>query len=119
MKIKLDENLPEGLLSRLASLGHDVDNVRMEGIAGSADEVVWSAAQAEERLLITQDLDFSDAKKYPPGTHAGIMLVRLPDAGRRELVERIGQMFEQNDTVRWTGCFIILSQHKLRIISPT
>ena len=30
MKIKLDENLPESLLSALAALGHEVDNVRQE-----------------------------------------------------------------------------------------
>lgn len=30
MKVKLDENLPESLLPTLRSLGHDVDNVRVE-----------------------------------------------------------------------------------------
>ncbi len=41
MKIKLDENLPESLLSALAELGHDVDNVRVEGLVGQADREVW------------------------------------------------------------------------------
>lgn len=62
MKIKLDENLPESLLASLAALGHDVDNVRLEGIAGCADPAVWQAAQTGSRFLITQDLDFSDTK---------------------------------------------------------
>jgi len=34
MKLKLDENLPESLLPTLASLGHDVDNVRVEDWQG-------------------------------------------------------------------------------------
>jgi hypothetical protein len=34
--------------------------------------------QAHGRVFITQDLDFSDARKYVPGTHHGLLLVRLP-----------------------------------------
>ena len=33
------------------------------------DDVVWSAAQAHGRFLVTQDLDVSDVRKYAPGTH--------------------------------------------------
>ena len=33
MRIKLEENLPESLLASLAAIGHDVDNVRLQGIA--------------------------------------------------------------------------------------
>jgi hypothetical protein len=62
MKLKLDENLPESLLSELTALGHDVDNVRLEGLAGHADPDVWKAAQGAGRFLITQDLDFSDLR---------------------------------------------------------
>jgi hypothetical protein len=39
MKLKLDENLPESLLSELSRLGHDVDNVRVESPARVA---VWT-----------------------------------------------------------------------------
>ena len=31
MKLKLDENLPESLLTERATLNHDVDTVRQEG----------------------------------------------------------------------------------------
>ena len=85
MKLKLDENLPESLLPTLASLGHDVDNVRLEGLAGRADPDVWQEAQKAERFLITQDLDFSDIRKFSPGTHHGLMLVRLRAPGRLAL----------------------------------
>ena len=43
MKLKLDENLPESLLPKLGGLGHDVDNVRVEGLSGQADADVWQA----------------------------------------------------------------------------
>jgi predicted nuclease of predicted toxin-antitoxin system len=66
LKIKLDENLPERLVSELNQLGHDVDTVRAEHLAGQADEQVWQAAQSGNRFLITQDLDFSDCGSTRP-----------------------------------------------------
>jgi predicted nuclease of predicted toxin-antitoxin system len=54
MKLKLDENLPESLLATLKELGHDVDNVRLEGLTGGNDPDVWQAAQKTERFLLTQ-----------------------------------------------------------------
>jgi predicted nuclease of predicted toxin-antitoxin system len=118
MRIKLDENLPEGLASPLAALGHDVDCVRDEGLAGLDDSEVWSAAQADHRFLITQDLDFSDMRKFQPGTHQGILLVRLHQAGRLLLSRRIVQLFTTEDPSSWSGCFLVLSDHRLRIRRP-
>ena len=77
MKIKLDENLPAALATRLRGLGHDVETVREEGLEGKKDDRIWISAQSEGRFLITQDLDFSDARRFVPGSHSGILLVRL------------------------------------------
>jgi predicted nuclease of predicted toxin-antitoxin system len=85
MRIKLDENLPYGLVVELSALGHGVDTVPQEGLTGQADDAVWSAAQLSQRFLITQDLDFSDIRKFTPGTHHGLLLVRLQQAGRGTL----------------------------------
>ena len=119
MKIKLDENLPEALVAELAALHHDTDNVREEGLAGRDDPTVWTAAQAAGRFLITQDLDFSDVRRFQPGTHHGLLLVRLPEAGRTMLTQRIVEIFRREDVESWAGCFAVLSWHKLRVLRPT
>ena len=119
MRIKLDENLPEGLLPLLVTLGHDVDSVRDEGLAGFTDSEVWTAAQRDGRFLITQDLDFSDTRKFIPGTHHGILLVRLHQAGRLYLTRRIAQVFATEDPSLWRRCFVVLSDHRLRVRRPS
>ena len=43
MRIKLDENMPDRLVAVLSELGHDVDTVLSEQIAGQDDDVVWRA----------------------------------------------------------------------------
>jgi predicted nuclease of predicted toxin-antitoxin system len=62
-------------------------------VAGHEDRNVSAAAQAAGRFLITQDFDFSDVREFKPGTHHGLLLVRLPAAGRLELTVRILEGF--------------------------
>jgi hypothetical protein len=118
MKLKLDENLPESLIQALSASGHDVDNVRMENIVGQNDTQVWNAAQASGRFLITQDLDFSDIRQFAPGSHHGLMLVRLRVPGRLALATRIAAIFRGEDASSWGGCFVLLTDHKLRVHRP-
>ncbi len=115
MRIKLDENLPGSLAAALSALGHDADTVEQEGMQGQADPGVWRAAQHEGRFFITQDLDFSDVRRFRPGTHVGLMLVRLARPGRLALMRRILHAFEREDADKWSGCFVVLTDLKLRI----
>lgn len=66
MKIKLDENMPVSLAEQLRKLGHDVHTVPEEALSGQSDPNIWRAAQAEQRFLITQDLDFSMCANLRP-----------------------------------------------------
>ncbi len=118
MKIKLDENLPAALSEALSALGHDVDTVLAEGLAGTSDDQVWQAAQESARFLITQDLDFSDIRRFAPGTHGGILLVRLVQPGRQALVHQVETVFRTEKVQEWAGCFVVLTERKLRVVSP-
>ncbi len=118
MRIKLDENLPSGLANILTSLGHDTDTTPVEGLAGREDAKGWEATQAAGRFLITQDLDFSDLRRYAPGTHHGLLLVRLREPGRRALTRRVTALFRFERVERWQGCFVVATDVKLRVRAP-
>jgi hypothetical protein len=118
VRIKLDENLPHRLVPLLTELGHDVDTVPDEQLAGQDDGVVWEAAQSHGRFFITQDLDFSDARKYVPGSHHGLLLVRLPQPGRTALFERVRTLFQTEDVDAWGRCMVTATPHKVRVKRP-
>lgn len=118
MKIKLDENLPASLGAALNILGHDVDTTPSEGLAGSNDDSIWEASRTAERFLITQDLDFSDLRRFLPGTHHGILLVRMKAPGALALLERVRSIFTTQDVAGWEGCFVVATERKLRIRRP-
>ena len=116
MKIKLDENLPLGLAIALKNLGHNVHTTTEEGLAGCADAEIWAATQREGRFLITQDLDFADLCRFAPGTHYGILLVRLHSPDWRQLSARVAGIFRDEDVDRWAGCFVVASERKIRVV---
>ena len=118
MRVKLDENIPAHLVGVLSDIGHEVDSVPEEGLAGEADEIVWSAAKADDRFFVTQDLDFSDVRQFTPGTHAGVLVVRLRQPGREALAIHIAEFFRNEDVSSLTGCFVVLTERKIRIRRP-
>ncbi len=118
MKIKLDENLPAGLARILTRLGHQADSVPDENLAGSDDPRVWEAAQDTGSFLITQDLDFSDIRRFVPGMHHGILLIRLREPGRQALTSRIQHLFETENVEAWRSCFVVVTENKIRVRRP-
>ena len=75
-RFKLDENLPRDAETLLREAGHDVHTVLDEHLGGNPDPRVFDASQAENRVLISFDLDFSDIRLYPPASHKGIWVLR-------------------------------------------
>jgi predicted nuclease of predicted toxin-antitoxin system len=118
MKIKLDENIPSTLMADLSALGHDIDSVVDEGLMGHSDPDVWAGAQSSGRFLITQDLDFSDVRQFKPGTHHGILLIRMKQPGRRAVMNRILSLFNGHDVGSWRGCFVVATEVKVRVHRP-
>ena len=118
MNLKLDENLPAQLAVALRQLGHNVHTVPEENLVGHPAPAIWQAVQSERRFLITQDLDFSDVRRFQPGSHAGLLLVRLHAPGRIALTRRVSSVFAREPVESWIGCFAILTDHKLRVRRP-
>lgn len=118
MKVKLDENLPLQIALEPHARKHDVHTVGEEGLTGHADADIWQAAQREGRLLITQDLDFSDIRKFQPGAHHGVVLIRLQSPSRRNLIARVIELFEAEDITGWAGCFVVVTERKVRVRRP-
>jgi len=102
----------------LGNLGHDVHTTYSEGLTGHGDREIWGAAQAESRFLITQDLDFSDVRQFAPGSHAGVLLVRLHSPTRKNLTARVENVFQTESVDQWIGCFVVVTERKIRVLKP-
>lgn len=118
MGVRLDENVPQRLAELLSAAGHDVDTVPAEGIAGRDDDVVRGSAQQSGRFLVPQDLDLSDMRRHAPGTHHGLLLVRLRKPGAVAHIDRISAIFTTEMVEDWGRCLVVATEHKVRVRRP-
>jgi hypothetical protein len=76
LKLKIDENLPNGCAGILRGEGFEADTVTDERLTGAEDSAIALKAQGEGRVLITLDLDFANIRACPPAEYAGIIVGR-------------------------------------------
>jgi predicted nuclease of predicted toxin-antitoxin system len=74
----LDENVPFSAVATLHEQGYSAHHVRDFGLLGAPDETIFARAQEEGWIIVTRDLGFGNLLDYPLGTHAGIIVLRLP-----------------------------------------
>lgn len=118
MKLKLDENLSRHLKPLLTRLGHDVVTAADENLLSSSDTEIAAAALREERMLLTLDVEFADLRKYPPGSHPGIILFRPSSLGPLSVNKFIADFVNSADLSRLTSCVAIVDPVNVRIRSP-
>ena len=115
MRFKLDENLPVAAKSVLNEHGHDALSVHDEDLGGRSDEVVSDAARVEGRVLITFDLDFADERAYRPGSHAGIVVLRLRSQHSAAVVSVLEQIVSSQDVEGFAGSLVIVTDATVRV----
>ena len=115
MKVKLDENLPTALAELFRTSGHDAMTVADEALGGSKDPEVLRVAISENRLLVTFDLDFADVRRYPIGSHAGIVVFRLHDQRWAVLEQPARRLVDSGLLSRLQGGLAIVDESRVRI----
>lgn len=118
MNFKLDENLPASAAAILRASGHDADTVSAEGLAGAPDPNVVAAATKDARILISLDRGLGDLRTYPPGSHAGIIILRLADQSAASVGKAITDLASLPDLDALTGTVTVLQHGLLRIRHP-
>lgn len=112
---KVDEDLPAEVAELLRSAGHDAQTVIQQGLGGTADKQLWDVVQREHRCLITADKGFANAEMFPPKTHGGIVLLRLPREGRAGYVSLIELLLKSVDLLSAIGAIVVVTPAGIRI----
>lgn len=115
MLLKLDENMPTSLVPLLAALGHDVHHVEDEGLRAQMDPVVAAAAKREGRVLLTLDVEFADIRKYPPGSHPGIVLLRSAIPGAPAISQLVLNLLATVSETDLAEVVTIVEQGRIRM----
>jgi predicted nuclease of predicted toxin-antitoxin system len=118
VSIKVDEDLPRQIVDLLIAFGHHAATVVDQGWQGFADEILWPLVQAERRWLVTADEGFANQRNYPPGSHAGVILLRPHEESRRAYMELMARALDRIDLTLLAGSVIVVSPSGVRIRRP-
>lgn len=118
MTIKLDENLSRHLKSALLQCGYGTETVADEGLLSKSDIEIGLAAKNSGRMPLTLDLEFGDLRKYPPGSHPGIVLFRPRSFGPLAVSKFVERFVKETNLEELAGCLTIVEPHRVRIRRP-
>ena len=118
MKIKLDENISRHLKQPLTEVGHTVFTAAEQGLLGRRDQEVAAAASVEGCVLLTLDLEFGDLRKYPPGSHPGVILFRPQTLGPLAVSRFVVDFVRHADLQELAGCVVAAEPGRVRVRRP-
>lgn len=118
VKLKLDENFDHRLIPLFTAAGHDVDNVRSEGLTGRDDDVIYEAWRVARRALVTLDLDFTNPFRFPPEDTEGIIVVRPPRPVLPAIKATLDSILPQLAVLSIKGALWIAEPGRMRVYDP-
>lgn len=116
----VDEDMPRSTAVALRNAGYAAEDVRDVGLRGHSDTDVFAYAQNHLATLISADKGFTNLLTFPLGTHAGIIVVRIPDdVPPKRLNEELLQSLTMLAPQPLTGSLIIVEVGRMRVRRPT
>ncbi len=118
VKLKLDENLSRHLRQALCDLQHDATTAAEEDLLSQPDTAVAATAKDGGRILLTLDIEFGDLRKYPPGTHPGVVLFRPRSFGPATVNRFVEEFVRSTDLRLLIGCVVVVDPTRVRVRWP-
>ncbi len=95
--------------------GHDAVSVYDQQMRGSADDDLAAVCRREGRVIVTQDLDFSNIIAFPPEEYPGIIVFRLHDPSRPSLLAAMRRRLPMLASEPLSGCLWTVDDAGVRI----
>lgn len=117
MRFLADESCDFAVVRALRAAGHDVTTVS-DLTPGADDHIVAALADAESRVLLTEDKDFGQLTYATGHSTSGVVLIRYPAPTRSALGAAIvAVVAELGD--RLIGAFVVMEPGRARLGRPT
>ena len=113
MRFLADENVSRLVIERLRNAGHDVTSIA-EMRAGAPDEEVLNAAEADGRILITEDRDFGEMVIRQRLGVSGIVLLELDRLSNAMEAHTIAEVVSAHAD-RLFGNLVVIEPGRIRV----
>ncbi|MCA3004737.1 MAG: DUF5615 family PIN-like protein [bacterium] len=95
--------------------GHDAIHVRECGMASAADDVIFAKAVAEDRVIITVDLDFARIAALSGRAGPGLVLFRAGNVSDQEMLNLLRRVLAELPIERLSRCVVVVDEYAIRV----
>ena len=85
-------------------------------MAGTPDPLVFAYAQTGRAIIMTFDEDFAGRRTYPPGTHCGVIRLRIEPTTIEHTMEILDSLFAVFAPEELFGKLAVVDESRTRII---
>jgi predicted nuclease of predicted toxin-antitoxin system len=115
MKFLADECVYRITVQMLRAYGHDVLTVQEAGFAGKSDDEVLAHAVAEGRILLTNDMHFSNTLLFPTERHLGVVVLKIRPRTLEQVHDVLIRFLDIVDQEAMEKTLVIIDRNKYRV----
>lgn len=114
MRFLVDMPLSPKLAAWLSANGHDAIHASQAGLSQATDEDILQHAAAEQRIIVTADLDFPRLLALLHYRGAGLVLFRSGEWSEAECVDRLSRVLHLVPDQAFSDSVIVIERHRIR-----
>jgi predicted nuclease of predicted toxin-antitoxin system len=113
MRMLLDMNMSPKVAQQLRAEGHDAVHLRDRGLGHLQDHDVFTHAKADQRIVVTFDLDFGEIVGLDAGT--GVILLRLRSVRTPHVQRRVSVALAETAAALDAGAVVLVEDTRIRV----
>lgn len=116
MRFLADMGVSLRVVAWLRAEGHDVVHLRDQGLQRLPNGEIFTKASAEQRIILTFDLDFSELLALSGDKNVSVVLFRLRDATTEFVIRRLQTVLIVSSEALQKGAIVVVedSRHRVR-----
>lgn len=102
----------------LRSRGHDVVHLRDQGLQRLPNGKIFEKATAEDRVVLTFDLDFGEIVASSPASQTSVVVFRLQNTRTDHVMTRLERVLQESRGALDQGAVVIVedTRHRVRLL---
>jgi predicted nuclease of predicted toxin-antitoxin system len=115
VKFLADMGVSPKAVTWLRMAGHDAIHLREGGLHRLPDDAVFAKARAEDRIVLTFDLDFGEIVALNVGSVVSVIVFRVHDTRTERVIERLADVLEQSSEALEGGAIVVVEDGRHRV----
>ena len=104
-----------GVVDWLRDQSHDALHLREQGLQRLPDDQIFRKAAAENRTVLTFDLDFGEIVAFSGRQKVSVVLFRLQNTRTPHVIERLRVVLQEAGPALEQGAVVVVEEARFRI----